>query len=178
MVGVTLGCGSTYQGTANAWGSAEYYGVSGAVNLIGTLNATMYLSDVQLEVGELATDFERLPVDEVLRRCQRYYEKSYDLETVPGTATTVGIWQGASFSGGDPGAMSIFFLTRKRTTPQISAWDDAGNSGKFGNRYSGTWHSNIGDFSTVSIGTHGFVGESGSTSSGNIAIQWTADAEL
>lgn len=33
------------------------------------------LEEVQLEVASSATDFERIPFEETLRRCQRYYEK-------------------------------------------------------------------------------------------------------
>jgi len=40
---------------------------------IGTTNATFFLTGVQLEVGTTASDFEFLPVDVNLRRCQRYY---------------------------------------------------------------------------------------------------------
>jgi hypothetical protein len=72
---VMFNLGSGYVGTANTWNTgAACYGATGSVNLISTLNATMYLADVQLEVGTSASDFERLPTDMVLKRCQRYYE--------------------------------------------------------------------------------------------------------
>ena len=40
---------------------------------IGTTNATFFLTGVQLEAGTTASDFEFLPVDVNLARCQRYY---------------------------------------------------------------------------------------------------------
>jgi hypothetical protein len=70
-----LGVGSTYSGTAGAWVStANLYSVTGAVNVMGTLNATFYITGVQLEAGTTATPFERVEFGESLRRCQRYYE--------------------------------------------------------------------------------------------------------
>ena len=50
----------------------------------------VYITGVQLEVGSTATDFERRPIGTELALCQRYYQKTYDLGTAPGTATTVG----------------------------------------------------------------------------------------
>lgn len=43
-------------------------------NLAAAVNSYMYFTDVQLEVGEEATTFERLSPGENLRLCRRYYE--------------------------------------------------------------------------------------------------------
>jgi hypothetical protein len=47
---------------------------------------------VQLEVGTQATPFEQRPVATELKLCQRYYEKSYDFNTVPATNTNNGLY--------------------------------------------------------------------------------------
>jgi hypothetical protein len=67
-----LGVGSTYSGTAGAWAGATYLTATGAVSVIGTLNATWYITGVQLEVGSVATPFERRPFGTELALCQRY----------------------------------------------------------------------------------------------------------
>jgi hypothetical protein len=68
-----LGTGSTYQGTAGAWAGADYRSVTGATNISATNGATWYITGVQLEVGSVATPFERRPYGTELALCQRYY---------------------------------------------------------------------------------------------------------
>jgi len=47
----------------------------GQVNVADTANATFYLTAVQLEAGDTASDFEFLPYDVNLQRCYRYFRK-------------------------------------------------------------------------------------------------------
>ena len=69
-----LGSGSNFEGTANTWNSANKRRASGNVQLIGTLNATFYITGVQLELGDVATPFEHRIYGQELSLCQRYYQ--------------------------------------------------------------------------------------------------------
>jgi hypothetical protein len=71
-----LGVGPDRSGTAGAWNSNNNISATGAVSVIGTLNATWYVTGVQLEVGSVATPFERRPYGTELALCQRYYYKT------------------------------------------------------------------------------------------------------
>ena len=69
-----LGAGSSRVDVAGAWtGTSLVFGATGATNLISTLNATFYITGVQLEVGEVATPFEHESYTETLQKCRRYY---------------------------------------------------------------------------------------------------------
>ena len=68
-----LGTGTTLSGTAGAWASASYRNATGTTNVLETLNATWYITGVQLEQNTAATPFERRLYGQELANCQRYY---------------------------------------------------------------------------------------------------------
>jgi hypothetical protein len=77
-----LGVGTTYSGTAGAWGAANYISATGAVSVVGTSGATFYITGVQLEAGTVATPFERQIYGTQLAQCQRYYQRIGDSTSV------------------------------------------------------------------------------------------------
>ena len=72
------GVGTDYTGTPNQWNSAGDLAPTNHVNLIATLNATWYITGLQLEVGKNATEFEHRSYGEELALCQRYYHRIYN----------------------------------------------------------------------------------------------------
>jgi hypothetical protein len=69
----SIGASSTVSGTAGAWAAASYASATGATSVVGTSGATFYVTGVQLEVGTVATPFERQIYNVQLAQCQRYY---------------------------------------------------------------------------------------------------------
>jgi hypothetical protein len=111
-VNFDLGTGSTRLGTANTWGSSAYFGATGSIQLISTLNATFYITGVQLEVGETATEFEHRPYGTELQLCQRYY-----FEERKPTYGTFSV--GRVFNNKTP-QFGYKFPTPMRTLPSVS----------------------------------------------------------
>ena len=105
-----LGAGASTSGTADAWGAAEYRTATGAVQLIGTANATWYITGIQLEVGDVATAFEHRTVGDELARCQRYY---FQIGPGPDTASA----GGAMMTGTNIADGTIILPVTMRTVP-------------------------------------------------------------
>ena len=74
-VGFNLGSASARLATVNTWANSIARGPTGASSLTTVVNSTFFLTGVQLEVGDVATDFEHRSYSDELARCQRYYYK-------------------------------------------------------------------------------------------------------
>ena len=178
LIYFSMGMGSTYSGTAGAWSGNQLFASTGSTNLIGTLNATWYMTGLQIEEGTSASDFEFLPYDVNLRRCQRYYHKTYNDTTAPGTVTTVGAVQTGTTATSTYVPMQYFYPVRMRSAPTFTAYSSAtGTSGKFDSNAPSGDH-NIG---TGNIGVSNANFSSSTTSisaTGYIRAHFEADAEL
>jgi hypothetical protein len=87
-----------------------------------TLGDFLYITDVQLEVGALATPFERKNNSTVLQECQRYYENSgFPTQAVPTGVTGQGAWIPAA------SAYTLCsepqFRTTKRAAPSVTIYN-------------------------------------------------------
>jgi len=124
-----IGTGSSGVGTAGAWAGANYYSATGATNLISTLSATWYITGVQLEVGSVATPFERRDYGRELAMCQRYY---YRFNPASSGENSLG----TGFCDSTTVAQSIiFFPVTMRTAP--TALEQSGTAANYEIRRSG-----------------------------------------
>jgi hypothetical protein len=110
-----LGMGPDYSGAAGSWVTATRLSVTGAVSVIGTLNATWQVTGVQLEKGNVATSFNVLPYTTELQLCQRYY---FDLRPAAGFAYYTASNENGSAGGG--WVSVINFPVVMRTTPTLN----------------------------------------------------------
>lgn len=140
-------------------------------------------SQVQLEQGQSPTAFQTQggSIGAELALCQRFYEKTYDVNVDPGTATTTGSAQfvvGTNTTATNTLRYYGNFKVRKRGTPTVTVYDAAGNSGV------ATHLDQAGpatDNQPLAIGLVGETGFRASTAIGGIAgwvFHYTADAEL
>ena len=68
-----LGTGATYRAPAGAWANGNFVGANGAANLIGTNGATLSITGVKLEIGSVATPFNRQSLAKSMADCERYF---------------------------------------------------------------------------------------------------------
>ena len=90
----------------NAYNAANY--AVGQVNLADSTSNEWYVTGVQLEVGETASDFEFLPVDVNTQRCLRYFEK------------LTGESMYSSITSNGNSYIQWYFKLRKRTAPTVT----------------------------------------------------------
>jgi hypothetical protein len=101
----SLGCGSTYSGTAGSWSGNYYLSATGATSVVGTSGATFYITGCQLEVGTNATSFDYRPYGTELILCQRYFEVTNTAQISGSPAATNVVFFNAAF------------VVTKRTSP-------------------------------------------------------------
>jgi len=149
-----------------------------SVEIYITLGNSVDIAQVQLEVGSVATPFEFRPFAEELALCQRYYEKSYDTATAPGS---INIDRGVQVykAGVVDNLGQILFKVTKRPAASINVvlynWATGATA-------SCRDISNSVDKSIAAngIGDNGFYWNNINTFTANSVMKWhwTADAEL
>jgi hypothetical protein len=151
----SMGTGSSYLQTAGSWTSSSCLGATGQTNLVATNGATFYITGVQLEVGSVATPFERRQFGQELNLCERYYQFA--------EAVNEGYIGGANNT-----ADGVTFRQTMRATPTIS----------FTNLQNGG--TSNGSYSAANTQPYGVGVYCGSTGAGTFFwyVKITASAEL
>ena len=116
--------------------STAFKATSNQVNFFDSTSNNWYLTGVQLEIGEFTSTtlppFQHEVFTDNLKRCQRYFETTFDYGTAIGTSTSVGmIRSGGNQGGRTSGRMghSHTYHTLKRAVPTVTFYDNSGNSG-------------------------------------------------
>jgi hypothetical protein len=85
----------------------------GQVNLADSTANEWYITGVQLEAGTTASDFEFLPYDVNLDRCERYYQ------VYTGTSTSSAVSAGIAWNTTNTSNHILAFRNMMRTTPTL-----------------------------------------------------------
>jgi len=154
----------------------------GQVNLADSTSNEWFITGVQLEADTSASDFEFLPYDVNLLRCQRYYQKTYNLNDAPASNTFTGHLDISGFSDGSSNLLfAIPFKVRMRTTPTVTYYTSGGTSGQWyagrsGSGGNATATSYSGRTAENNLST--YVNLGASWTGGFVAGHYTVDAEL
>lgn len=155
-----------------------YIGVNGVSSgNKSDLNNGFAVEQAMLVIGGSPSEFHTRysSIASELEACQRYYEKSYDYATDPGTVTNTGGYRYRNLVGGDF-SFTIGFQSRKRTTPSITYYNPATGG-------TGTLREDAGNNKTIALnGTAGERSFASIVSSGTnleySTVHWIADAEI
>ena len=132
-----LGAGATYRGPANAWAGVWYVGATGAVSLVATNAAQFYVTGVKLEIGSVATPFNRQSLAKSMADCQRYYSKTYSQLQVPALAaadsTSLGMFTGPNAITSNYAGVVWSYPITMRATPTVTLFSP--HTGATGNCY-------------------------------------------
>lgn len=147
-------------------------------------NFNLDIASVQLEAGSDATNFEYLPAPAVVAACQRFYEKTYDLSTAPGTAAALT----GAIAVRQPGAsatQTVFastFQVRKRIAPTVTWYSPVtGTAARIRNTPASADITVTGptvDYTPGESGPGGVSHAAAGVDTGIHTAHWTADAEL
>ena len=160
-----LHAGSTYNSgtyTENTWASSVSANKAvGIDSFFDSTSRTFFITGVQLEAGDKATDFEHRTYADELARCQRYYEKGL-----------VGAAGGLSNGSGYTGSM-VNYNVSKRAAATLAQSNQ---------NYAQTYLNNIvlgitGAHNVNDVNGFHFIAINGGAAT-NYNFEYTADAEL
>jgi len=174
-----FGAGSNYTTTANTWGGTLYRAPTGQVSIMGSTSNVFYFTGVQLEVGTVATPFERRPFGMELTLCQRYYEKSFAQGTAPAYNQAFNFTTGTVYVGTSISIPIIPFKVTKRAAPTMTFYGVSTSGWKY---YAGGF-SSLSSFSGTAQDSYFYAEGSGTSGlsqyqSTIIGGNWTAEIEL
>ena len=163
----------TYSYAIPANSTSSGFKIEFSATQAGATNAYFEIAEVQVEIGSVATPFERRLYGQELMLCQRYYQKTYDIGTALGTGTNTGaisLFYNTTF-----GAAAAFrFMAEMRAAPTMVGYATNGTINQ--------WSIMGGTTNTV---TFGDIGTKGCryvqvTSGGTVGYEghYTASAEL
>jgi hypothetical protein len=159
--------------------------VIGTSNFSGTAGAddTLYLTQVQLNEGSIALPYETKTFAEELRICQRYYEKSYDYATAPGTNTTTGAYvmqdAGGASTNGNYVQATVPYKVSKRADGTGYCYDRIGTINKVTLKSADASNTdNIAGTVVVAENAITVYAQTTATTQRGILFSWEVDAEL
>ena len=185
--------GTTITGTANSgWVNGQKLGSATEVKRIGINGCTVDISGCQLEIGNVATEFEHRSYAEEFEVCQRYFQSNFPQGVNPQNgyySTTQNLAAGfngvVSFSGNQARSPWVMFHTKMRSTPTVTLYSasTSDTAGKWA-AYKGAWNS--GSSNTIDyFGGNGFGVRFGSGGHAFVTGEaylyrgmWKAEAEI
>lgn len=178
-VAFAIMAGSTFQTTANAWQNGNFFATSNQVNAADNTANNCRFALVQLESNISPTPFEDRTFRTELSLCQRYYEKSYAIDTSIATVTNLNASVGFSLNTSNLISMEQEFEIEKRTVPTVVIYGPvSGTINRVRNISTGVEAVTTGSTGTGTKRIFDITAAATLTASAFHDYHWTATAEL
>lgn len=146
-------------------------------NSLGHQSGIFDIAQVQVEASDQATEFEQRHISEELKLCQRYFQKSYNIDITPGDAGSEGAIFELGLRNHLTATVGANFKTTMRAIPTITTYSVT--NGTPGTVLNGA----NGDVPVTSINNVSTTGwpttiVSGALTTNGCFFHYTADAEL
>jgi hypothetical protein len=155
-------------------------------NTVGTAPASdgLYVGNVQLEAGTQFTGFEYRPAAVELGICQRFYSKTFPMATQPAqnTGSANGALRWVHIGTGAVTANAAFtpYPVPMRAVPAVTFYNPVAPNAQVRNL-----STSVDCTATVAAPTSserglypGYTGDAGAVTGNQMAVHWTADAEI
>lgn len=127
-VGFVLATGTTFQGSADTWQAGNLWSTSNQVNAMDSTSNYFRIKEVQLELGDTATDFEIEDYGTTMSKCERYYQKTYNANQPAGTVTAAGSVNVLNGNTTSARLVGVPLRTRMRGAPTTVIYDPAASN--------------------------------------------------
>ena len=166
-------------------GPGSYFLFSMILPTAGSIG-TIQMWGFQAEVGSVATQFTTNTANPQaeLAACQRYYQKSYNTETAPGSATLAGIVVSAPSLSAVGSGLSFGHVPLKvdmRAAPSVVIYSYAGTVGAVSSGQPADLAASSGGVNTIGTRSFSLINNSGGSITpvnGSFIFHYTASAEL
>jgi Collagen triple helix repeat (20 copies) len=111
-IGFDLGSGANFRGAAGAWVTGNLRGVTGTQSIVASNGGALNLTGVKLEVGNVATPFNRQSLAKSMADCQRYYQ----------AGSMQGFGYGAAAGGQAVVAFHPFAVVMRAVPTMVATW--------------------------------------------------------
>lgn len=139
---------------------------------------SIYFSEADFTTDNVVRMWEAMPLEEEIRKCGRFYTKSYDIDTPPGTNTVNSLCSGVGLNVGQVWGACEYGI-RMRALPTVTIYSRIGTV----NKISSLPTTDIGAAAAAGATSDvrfGAVVDSGNPYTANVLYGWhyTADAEI
>lgn len=127
--------------TLGAWQAGNFFAANTQSNMMDTVNRQLNITDVQWSDSPILMPFVTISWEDELRRCQRFWESTYNYGVTPGTVDTRGQFhlyaQGTTSTSG--GIQYVYKVQKRAAIPGVTAYSPtSGASGMLRDNSAGT----------------------------------------